>query len=141
MSLFDLSDVVDSMATGTYTVTRRAAEFAGGDAVPTSSETLTIKALVVPLSGRELQRLPEGLRSRELKAVYTTTDLRRGADDALPDVVTVDGEDYEVQLVDDWQAPGGFLRAVVARIPKIATLPAAVASLGLVARAAGEIVT
>jgi hypothetical protein len=112
----DLTPNIDSFATGVYTVTRRASTGVGTDgrAAPASSSTFTIEASVVPLSGRELQRLPEGMRVRDAQKLYTATPLKTiGA----PDVITVGGEDYEVSSVTSWVGFGGdFYEVIVLKV-------------------------
>jgi hypothetical protein len=111
----NLSGVVTSLSSGTYTVTRRGPTTVGADgradaAMPT---TLTVIASVQPMGGRELQRLPEGLRVAERRAFYTPTALKViGA----PDVVSIDGEDWEVESVEAWGNLGAYFKAIVARI-------------------------
>ena len=59
----------------------------------------TIRASVQPVTGEELQLLPEGRRSRRVLKAYTPTVLRT-ADERTQtpaDQVQVDGEWFEVQ--------------------------------------------
>lgn len=103
-----LSDVISTFATGTYTVTRRAAStYSNGVRVAGSTSTLSITASVQPVTGRELERLPEGMRTTEVVKLYTTTALRT-ADSGDPDHISIDGETYEVQLVERWTAKGYY---------------------------------
>lgn len=57
-----------------------------------------------PLSGREREALPEGVRSSESLKVYTNEPLRTADqhDGVLADVVTYNGRDYRVVAVDRW---------------------------------------
>jgi hypothetical protein len=89
----------------TYVVTRRGPTGVDGDgrALLSAPSTLSISASVQPLSGRDLQRLPEGMRAAERLKLYTTTPL---AAIGAPDVVTIDGDDYEVEHVERWTGFG-----------------------------------
>ena len=107
------ADDIDALATGTYTVTRRAvATFAAGRAVAGATSTLTVTAAAVPATGRDLLRLPEGRRATETRIVFTTTALLVGgqgsANDA--DLVGIDGRTWEVQQVESFP---GYYRAIV----------------------------
>lgn len=79
---------------------------------------LTLTAMVQPVSGRDLLRLPEGLRTRELVAVFTPTALRTTDEHAgtPADRFTWQGRTYEVQLVEEWSHLGGYRRAVAAKV-------------------------
>jgi hypothetical protein len=114
--MMDLSAAILGVATGTYTVTRNAGASydANGWLVAGTTSTLTITACVQPLAGREVQRLPEGKRNREARAVFTPTPLSAGPN--LPDQIQIDGSTWEVDSVQDWEALGGFCRAVVLKM-------------------------
>lgn len=111
----NLSGVVISLASGTYTVTRRGSTTVGSDgrADAASSSTLVVTASVQPMSGRELQRLPEGLRVAERRNFFTPTALQVTA---APDIVRIDGEDWEVESVQAWGTLGTYFLAVIAKV-------------------------
>jgi len=76
----------------------------------TAVVTSTIKGSVQPVSGYDLQILPEGLRSEKVLKIYTSRDVARkivtadqGTPAQLPDVITYDGVDYLVYSVRDWK--------------------------------------
>lgn len=83
---------------GTYTSGR----WSGGAIVDEE-----IRASVQPASGRDLLRLPEGLRTRDTVAILTDADLRTANETAgtKADRIVVSGEEYEVVAVDDWTMP------------------------------------
>lgn len=113
----DASDVIDSLGTGNYSVTRRAAtSFNHGraQAGPVQS-VFTIDASVQPASGRDLLRLPEGRRSTETKVVFTATQLQVGqeAGASEADIVDIDGRRWEVQLAESWPGTTGYWRCIV----------------------------
>lgn len=118
----DIAALVESFATGTYNVTRRAAATVNrhGIKVPGESTTIPIRASITPASGRDMIDLPEGRRAGETRTLYTTTALVVGGQDAEfePDTVTIDGEEWEVQTVARWQIWGASstgYRCLVAR--------------------------
>lgn len=111
----DLSATVLSFAS-TYQVTRRAATtYVAGRATLGATSSVSVRAAAYPVTGRELERLPEGLRTKELISLITADQLIPLAASNAPDVVSVDGTDYEVQLVEAWTI-GGFWRAVASKV-------------------------
>jgi len=82
------------------TITRTAAgSYVAGHYVAGSPQNFDAQGNIQPLTGIELQQLPEGDRQKEVKKIYTAFALQNG------DVVTrSDGIRYEVQAVEDWTA-------------------------------------
>lgn len=119
MAIMDLSPTVLDLASGTYTVTRYSGAGGYGSdgifAAPATS-TFTIEASVQPVRGRELQRLPEGLRSEEVRAIFTPTALRCAAPGQLPDRISIGGESWQVEVVEDWSDLGNYYRAVARKV-------------------------
>jgi len=66
---------------------------------PTSS---TIQASVQPLTPHEVEQLPEGRRNQKNFWLFTDTELNMKTAEN-PDLVTIDGEDFEVMKVHPWQ--------------------------------------
>ena len=116
----DLSSEVLAFATGTYTVTRGdgpgAYDPTTGYFVADSTTEVEVVAAVFPVTGRELQQLPEGMRSKEVRQVFTTVALRASAPLQQPDVIEIDGEDWLVKVVHDWNASGKFWQSFVAKV-------------------------
>lgn len=114
----DLSSTVANFATGTYTVTRADGPGSHVDGVftPASSSTLAVLAAVFPLAGRELQRLPEGRRTGDVREMFTTVALRVSAPEQAADLVEVDGASFEVEVVEDWNAAGRFYRSLIRKV-------------------------
>jgi len=112
----DAADLIDSLSTGSYSVTRRPhATFTAGIAVPQSPTTITITASVYQATGRDLQRLPEERRSIATMRIFTTTRLYVGAEIGTgteatydADRITIDGVVYELQTVGAWPGQVGF---------------------------------
>lgn len=106
----DLGDAIAEMETGTYRVRRpSAATVAKGRATPGAPTILAISGSLQPMSGRELQRLPEGMREKELLQFFTVVEMRSG------DVLESGGYDWEVDRVFDFSQLGGYYRAVMTR--------------------------
>lgn len=116
----DLSSLVASFQTGTYTVTRRArgATVRGrvGDGTTT---TLTIAASVSPAYGSDLSRLKQGRQSTEGKVIFTTTPIMLGGQGEAyeADRISIGGVNFEVEKVETWNDPvsGGSMYRVVVR--------------------------
>jgi hypothetical protein len=114
----NLAGVISSLASGTYTVTRKAASsyLVGRQLSAATVATLTITAVVHPLTGKELARLPEGMRTKELKVVITATELKTQGSSQEPDSIVIGSDTFEVQTVEAWQETGGYYKAVVAKV-------------------------
>lgn len=114
-----LEDVVESMATGTYTVTRRdLGTYAMGRAAAATPSTFSTKLVVQPVDGNTLMRLPEGMRAEEIRAVWSPVELRTQSAAGQPDSISIDGDDWEVQSLNGWSAAGGYWKALVKRVPR-----------------------
>ena len=117
MSVEDLSDAVLMLASGTYTVTRRGSTtLVNGRRTAPSTSTLSVRALAYPMSGRDKLSLPEGLRTRETMAVVTVEELQTAEGSVEPDLISIDGDTFEVQKVERWDKLGKFWRSIVARV-------------------------
>ncbi len=114
----DLSSVIGSFLTGQYVVTRQAPAkgYTAGRLDAPDTSTFTIDACVQPAGGRDLQRLPEGMRVMEIKAIFTATELKTAGSGQDPDLVTIDGEDYEVQKVERWAELGSYWKALALKV-------------------------
>ena len=115
----DASRIIERFA-ATYTVTRRvkAGYDTHGVAQAMTTSTLSIVAAIVPAEGDDLQRLPEGRRSVETRAVYTTTQLLIGDENAAneADLISLDGVMWEVEHADYWSNLGAtFCHALIQR--------------------------
>jgi hypothetical protein len=106
------------LGTGTYTVTRQSPSDYGDDGRlqdPTTS-TFDVVASVQPVNGRELQRLPEGLRTSEVRKLYTATQLKTQGAAQDPDLIQIDGDSWEVQTVERWDILGGYWKVLVSKV-------------------------
>lgn len=115
----NLASTIERLGGARVRVTRPGAPTLDGHgrAVDGRESVVTVEACVQPLSGRELLRLPEGLRTRETVAVYSPVELRtaNASTGALADQVHHAGGVFEVELVEAWGHLGGYWRAVAAR--------------------------
>ncbi len=77
-----------------------------GRYTPGAAVDSIIYASVQPLSGRELERLPEGERQKHSVKVYTETELRTSdqAADTLADLLVINSGTFKVLRVDRWSA-------------------------------------
>lgn len=108
MSLFDLSGTLADLASDTITVTRFTVDgydSSGRATARTVASTFNASASVQPISGRDLQRLPEGFNASETVSIWCVTTL------ALRDRVSVGGRLYEVQHLDSWNRNGNYCKA------------------------------
>jgi len=69
-----------------------------------TSSTSTIRASVQPAKGDQLLRLPDGVREKGAVEVITPNEVRTSNenDSTSGDRITWQGEQWEVQLVDDF---------------------------------------
>ncbi len=113
----DLLGVIKRFKTGDYTVTRRTqvAPSSGRASAPTTA-TISIAACVQPASGRQLQRLPEGMRESEAIAIWCDLELKIKTSTGLPDLVSYRGASYEVQLVKPFDELGNYFEAVAVKV-------------------------
>lgn len=87
-----------------YTVTRKAAgAYSTGYYAPGATTTFAIAASVQPVTGRDLRSLPEGQHAEESRVIYTATELRTRTPTTEPDVITIDGDPWEVTRVERWE--------------------------------------
>lgn len=118
--MLDVSDVVASFATETLQVQRAGAAptYNNGVLVPAARTVVPIAGHVQPSGGRDVLRLPEGLRSREVVTAWTVADLVATVEDGPPgDRFTWRGNMYEVQVLKSWVSSGGYCEAVCTRVP------------------------
>lgn len=109
----NLAAVIASFKTGDYTVTRPGASvFTEGRLEASDTTTLEISACVQPAEGRDLQKLPEGERAREAKLIFTETALRVRGSGHGADLVSIDGDTYEVFKAERWAELGNYYRAL-----------------------------
>jgi hypothetical protein len=88
----------------------------GRPSVPKPTED-TIQAWPQPVSGDDLERLPEGRRTKEVIKLYSLDEIYSTdtSEADMADIVTIDGKEYEVENVYDWDADGLYWKALAVR--------------------------
>lgn len=82
-----------------------------------TSDTTGVVASVQPITGDELERLPEGIKSRRPAKLYTKTEVKQKdtAAQTPPDQIIWAGETWEVLSVErhTW---GDYYKAMIGRV-------------------------
>ena len=82
--------------------TKSAGAMTNGRWSETTTANGTILASVQPMLPHEMDALPQGRREDQSYTLFTDTELNPiGTQN--PDLITIDGEDYEVAKVSPWQ--------------------------------------
>jgi hypothetical protein len=105
-----LNESIDSLATGTYSVTRKSGgSWADGIWSPGGTTTFSIVAVCEPATG--LQRVTggfemvsgyDGQHVNDVRVLYTRTELRVRRGSQEPDTVTINGKPYTVFRCEPW---------------------------------------
>lgn len=111
----DMTDALELVGLAPLKRRRPSTTYTGGRAISAAATETTIDALVMPLSGRDTQKLPENLRAMETRQVFTAEVLRGADPGQQPDEVLIEGKWWQVQTVGDWVSLAGYIRAIVAR--------------------------
>jgi len=124
--MLDMSGVVISMASSAVVRTRHAAGSypqASNDAnrgkfVPGAASTTTINASMQPLTSRDRQLLPDGVRETARCWMYTTADVRGDSPATTnsitqADTITYGGEIFQVYQDRNWQTDGLYHRSAL----------------------------
>jgi hypothetical protein len=111
-----MSATIARLAQGRFTVMRPSGSYVAGRWVEGAGSAFEIVASIQPATPKELQRLPEGDRVRDVIAIWTTTELQVAASPAAQaDRVTYAGASYEVQAVERWDL-GEYFKALASRV-------------------------
>ena len=100
------------------TRTNEATTFVAGLAqIPDDVDTFEARGSVQQMSGRERLVLPELIRDRETLKIYTQCELRPVdvAGETRADRIDYEGDRYVVHSVKNWEAVGGFYRAIIVK--------------------------
>lgn len=109
--MLNLSAAFNANTTTSATHERETAGgYVDGYYVPGATTTATIKASIQPLSAKEYQNLPEGIRNEASAKCITQFALQPG------DRVIDGGDRYKVLSCDNWQKLGGYTRAVLGEL-------------------------
>lgn len=124
-TLEGLEDVIECLDTGAISVERRndASFDSDGNPVRGRAEIRNVSPAVVHIAtGRELLRLPEGDRTREVLRIFTQTRLRTAqvASGREAEVVLYRSQNdetgrYVVTVSEDWLAQSGHYRCLAVK--------------------------
>lgn len=122
-SIFYLAGVVQDLATGVYSVKRQLVPtISNGLAVPDPAPvTLQVQGCLQPASKVDLQRLTEGRRTTDMRALFTPVALFIQSDTNMSDLVTVGADVFEVSECQPFGDGEGsdYWRAVLLRVARL----------------------
>ena len=102
-----------------YVVTRSAAgHYSEGRWEAGTTSTLSVDGVLEPMTNpAEILRLEDARHVKAAFKFYTLTELRIVSPDesTQPDVMTISGDEYEVEGVSDWSEHGGGYKVIVVR--------------------------
>lgn len=77
----------------------------------------TIEAWVQPVSGDDIEKLPQGRRTNEVVKIYSLDEIFSAStsDADMPDVIEIDGAEFEVENIYDWDDDGAYWKALAVR--------------------------
>ena len=80
-----------------------AGSYVNGVWVAGAESTLSVKASVQPATTEDLQSLPENRRTLGAYRLYSSTRFQSLVEgEQNPDIIVIDGQDYEVTQVEPW---------------------------------------
>ena len=85
---------------------------------PKPATPFPIDASFQPISQKDLQLLPEGMRNEGTVKIYTETELftSDSSECGIPDRLCHEDIVYQVQSVDSWKDIGNFFKVVAVRV-------------------------
>lgn len=111
---------IERLANGTYSVSRQVASSYDehGRLVDAGAvTTLSIPAVVQPLSGDDLKQLAEGQMPSDRRVIFALEELRTRTPTHDPDIITIDGRAWEIVTVEAWTSLGEtHWKAIAARV-------------------------
>ena len=94
-------------------------QYLTGRAVDDAGTLLPIDMWEQPMSGDDLQRLPEGYRADNVKKFYALSEVRSASIDSSDpypaDEIELDSKRWEVRRVWDWERDGGYWKVFATR--------------------------
>lgn len=116
----DASDCID-LASVPVTIIRhlRSARVKGRSPDPVTKKILA-ETSIQPMTGKDLERLPEGMKTTGTKKIYSTVELMtvKTSECRVPDRVLYKSETYQIEESDDWQDLGGYFKYVATRVER-----------------------
>lgn len=100
----DVSDVIDCLGEPVSVIQKTVGSFEAGFYTDGATEEVNVVASVQPLSGREIQLVPEALRNAGTVRIYSKALLSN------QDVMTWQGSRYEVQVDYNWKSTGNYYK-------------------------------
>lgn len=114
----DLRSVIQSFGTLVNVETPQVTTWSGGIASEPGKVTRRVLMVIQPISGRDAQILPDGVRVDDVISVWAVSRLRTVEDpDGKPaDRIVWQGARYEVQSCEDWNHLGTYYKVVARRL-------------------------
>lgn len=72
-----------------------------GENVLVETSEVTVGS-VQPISGKQFQRLPDALRTADVRTFYIKATIVSDGTNTYPDIIVFQNERYQVQSVDNW---------------------------------------
>jgi hypothetical protein len=84
---------------------------------PAAITAIPFKGALVPVTGKDLLRLPEGLRTQEVIRIFSQQEIRTAREPSKneADEIYYRGEFWEVQNVSDWTDQGAFFDSLATK--------------------------
>jgi len=103
-----LRNVIDRHGISCKVIRQAVGTYTDGRFVPAANQPkVTITAVIQPLSGRELEALPEGQSAEDTRVVFTEYKLVTRTPTSSPDQIEYDGELWRVYQVERWDGLSG----------------------------------
>ena len=118
--LNDLSDAVLDCSVPVIVTRHRAVARDKGRKLASLVEQFQIHASISPMTGADLQRLPEGQRAEGAVLIITPDKLHTvdTSECNVADTVNYNDIDYQISMVNDWSELGNFYEAVGTRLQR-----------------------
>lgn len=116
MALLNVADVIlDPLFVQSFGVKRQSGAWTKGAWVPGTVSNLTLTGTIIPASPKDIDQIPEGDRITGMMAFYTTAETFVTRSTGTSDVLTWNGEDYKVMLVNPY-SDYGYYKALAVRM-------------------------
>lgn len=103
MALIDVSELLlDPDFISSLTLIHRTATVDDFGQTVLTEKTFDTVGSVQPASNREMQRLPEALRTSDIRVFYIKSEIQSDGDDQYPDIILFQGFRYQVKSIESW---------------------------------------